>query len=86
MALEFNKRYTWKEIAEAYPDMYAIYSTTDLERNQIGDIISCVLLDICSYEERNEIYEKAPIRYGNNIWLRRTTSRRFPTPMGVLFW
>lgn len=86
MALEFGKRYTWKEIAEAYPDMYAIYSIVDQEKNQVGDVISCVLLDICTYEERDEAFKRAWDRYGHTIAMERTTARKFPTPMGVLFW
>lgn len=75
MALEFGKRYTWKEIAEAYPDMYAIYSTVDREKDPVHGVISCVLLDICTYEERDEAYRKALIKFGNNIWMERTTEK-----------
>lgn len=86
MALEFGKRYTWDEIAEAYPDMYAIYSTVDQEKDPVHGVISCVLLDICTYEERDEAFKRAWDRYGYTIAMDRTTEKRFPTPMGVMFW
>lgn len=82
MSLEFGKQYTWKEIADVYPDMYAIFK--DDVFDPVEGVISCVLLGICPYEERDRALADAVKQYGK-VGIRRTTEGD-PFFNGVIFW
>ena len=77
--LEMGKVYYWDEIAEAYPDMYAII--TDIEEN--GGIIGhCRLLEVVPFEKKEETmckYLDLPIKF-----MCKRTTYKAPN-MGVFF-
>lgn len=53
--LEFNKIYTWEEIVKAYPDLY-VFITNIKEKD--GEIKTCKLLDVCSFNEKADFILK----------------------------
>ena len=61
--LEMGKTYKWSVISETYPNMYVII--TDIKEKG-GLIQSCKLLEITSYENKEEVvhrYRKSNINF-----------------------
>lgn len=77
--LEMNKRYTWKEIKDAYPDMWVFLTEVEYDIHKIN---SAVLVAISTFEQRDETYRLTSQKY-DKIIMRRTTPSFFPT-VGVL--
>ncbi len=82
MALEMNKRYTWDEIVKAYPDRYVIYNNA--ERCHL-ELVSCVLLNVCTYEDRDSALKAAIEKYNGDVDIMCTTEGD-PFFNGVIFW
>lgn len=45
--------YTWNEIVEAYPNMYAFLAEPEFDEH--GKLASGILVDVCDYEHREEV-------------------------------
>ena len=53
--LEFGKRYTWKEIKEAYPNKFAFLSNIEIRDS---DLYSGVLWGVCEYDDRSTMNDE----------------------------
>lgn len=53
--LKLNNVYTWKEITETYPDLWAI--VTDVKEDN-GEIESCRLLAVCTKDDKHKYIKK----------------------------
>ena len=54
--LEFNRRYTWNDIIETYPDMYAFLAEPEFDEQD--RLASGILIDVCDYEHREEVSQR----------------------------
>ncbi len=77
--LELNKRYTWKELAEAYPDMWVFLTEVEYDLHKVS---SAVLVAVSTFEHRDEVFQQVDKDCSDFI-VRRTTPA-FPT-VGVLW-
>ncbi len=68
--LELNKRYTWEDIIEAYPDMWVYMS--EPVYNEDRDLISGILLAVCDFKNREDICANLYAQ-GKKFISRRTT-------------
>lgn len=71
--LEMNKKYNWQEIVKEYPGKWVIITNV---KEKAGEIKSCKLLEVCSYEEKADIIGKY-LDKGIKFQCVRTTWRGF---------
>ena len=68
--LELNKRYTWEQIVEAYPDLWVFLTEPDFEDDY--NVRSAVLIAVSTFEEREATHVR--LRKENIKFIcRRTT-------------
>lgn len=72
--LELDKEYTWHNIVEAYPDMYAFISEPKLD--PFGNPISGILVAICDYAHREETAARIIRDQNIECIVRRTTPNK----------
>lgn len=77
--LEYNQRYSWDEMASAYQDMWVFL--TNVTFSGVYDIKDAILLEVSSFEDKEEVYARL-IKEHSDLVCRRTTYRG-PT-VGVL--
>lgn len=53
--LELNRTYRWKDIVKEYPDKWVVLTSVN---EKAGEIKTCKLLEVCSYEEKADIIVK----------------------------
>lgn len=53
--LELNKKYTWQEIVDAYPDLWVLITNI---KEKAGEIVTCKLIDVCTADERADCLRK----------------------------